>query len=118
MVLSSEEERARKQDERAQQLHDLKIRKKEQEEQARIRKMEQEEEFHQARLAALKQPALLEHTSTAKVDEPGESYNLPEGSGTLELDLPGLARRDLYDVWKGSVEMYDQGESKDDIMVD
>jgi len=64
--------------------------------------MEQEEEFHQARLAALKQPTPLEHTSTAKADEPGESYNLPEGSGTLELDLPGLARRDLYDIWKGS----------------
>ena len=98
MILSSEEERAKKQDKRAQQLHDLEIRKREQEEQTRIQKTEQEKEYYQARLAALKQPVPLEHSSTAKADEPSKSYNLLEGSGTLEFNLPGLARRDLYNI--------------------
>ena len=60
--------------------------------------MDQKEEFYQAKLAILKQPALLEYTSTAKVDELGKSYNLLEGLGTLELDLPGLAKRDFYNI--------------------
>ena len=50
------------------------------------------------RLAALKQPTLLKYTSTAKVDELGKFYNLLEGLGMLKLDLPGLARRDLYNI--------------------
>ena len=109
MVSSSEEERARKQDKRAQQLHDLEIQKREQEkqaqiqkteqeEQAQIQKTEQEEEFYQAKLATLKQPDLLEHPSTTKADEPDKSYNLPEGSGTLKLNLPSLAKKDFYNI--------------------
>ena len=60
--------------------------------------MEQEEEFYQVRLAALKQPTLLKYTSTAKVNELGKFYNLLKGLGTLKLNLPGLARKDLYNV--------------------
>ena len=98
MVLSSEKKRTRKQDKRAQQLHDLKIWKRKQEEQAQIWKTEQEKEFHQAKLAALKQPVLLEHPFIAKADEPGKFYNLLEGLNTFEFNLPGLARRDLYNI--------------------
>ena len=60
--------------------------------------MEQEEEFHQAKLAALKQPTPLEYTSTVKVNELGKSYNLLKGLGTLKLNLSGLARRNFYDI--------------------
>ena len=60
--------------------------------------MEQEKKFHQVRLAALKQPTPLKYTSTTKVNVLGKSYNLLKGLNMLELNLPGLARKDLYNI--------------------